>query len=469
MNKIWVIARREYLATVRTKAFLISLVMMPVLMGAGGVISYVTKKLEDQGERKFAVVDRTPGGKVFPILEVALERRNKEDIYDRKTGERIAPQFVLERVEPSAPDETAVKLQRLELSERVRKGELAGFLEVGPKAMDGSSSFGSILSAFNRGAARKDEGKRPDPAEDPAGTRYQSTPTLTGSMEFYRWATIEISLATRLGLASQQPEVRKAVLEQRVPVVMLGLSTGDPHHPEGITDDEGATKAIAGVVVGIGCIMLMFTVIMAVAAPMMQGVLEEKMQRISEVLLGSLTPFELMAGKLLGGVGVALTLAAVYLAGALWAVYHYGQADQISAGLVAWFVFYQTLALLMYGSMFMAVGAACTDMKEPQTLILPVLLPAMLPLFLVGSVLKEPDGLLTRLVSFFPPSTPMLMVTRQAMRANIAWWEPVLGAVLVLGFTVFCVWAAGRIFRVGILVQGKGARLGEMLSWVFRS
>jgi ABC-type Na+ efflux pump permease subunit len=234
-------------------------------------------------------------------------------------------------------------------------------------------------------------------------------------------------------------------------------------------DDEGASKTVAGMVFGVGCILIMFMIIMAVATPMMQGVLEEKMQRISEVLLGSLSPFELMAGKLLGGGGVALTLSAIYLGGALWAVHYYGFGDQIPPGLIAWFLFYQTLALLMYGSMFIAVGAACTDMKEPQTLMLPVLMPAMIPLFMLGVVLKEPDGILSRAVSFFPPSTPMLMVTRQAMSANIQWWEPILGAVLVLAFTVLCVWAAGKIFRVGILVQGKGARFSEMLSWVFRS
>src|SRR3954451_7250404 len=119
---------------------------------------------------------------------------------------------------------------------------------------------------------------------------------------------------------------------------------------------------------------------------------------------------------------------------------------------MAWFLFSTVMALGLYGSLFMAVGAACTDMKEPQTLMMPVLLPAMLPMFLLGPILQNPDGAVARAASFFPPSTPMLMLARQAMSANIQWWEPVLGSVLVLATTVLCVWAAGRIFRVGILV-----------------
>jgi ABC-2 type transport system permease protein len=71
-------------------------------------------------------------------------------------------------------------------------------------------------------------------------------------------------------------------------------------------------------------------------------------------------------------------------------------------------------------------------------------------------------------MSFFPFATPMLMVARLAVPPGIPWWEPVLGVLGVLATTVLCVYAAGRIFRVGILMQGKGARFGEMVKWVFR-
>jgi ABC-2 type transport system permease protein len=84
-------------------------------------------------------------------------------------------------------------------------------------------------------------------------------------------------------------------------------------------------------------------------------------------------------------------------------------------------------------------------------------------------ILKEPDALFARIASFFAPTTPMLMIARQALSANIMWWEPLLGAVVVVAFAAVCVWAAGRIFRVGLLLQGKGAKFGEMLSWVFKN
>jgi ABC-2 type transport system permease protein len=457
-----VIAWRELLATVRTRAFLIGIIMMPVMMLLGAGIGFITRKLEDQGEKTFAIIDRTPGEQILPILEEAARRRNERDVFDPRTGERAAVLFRLRREAPRDD----VSQQRLELSDQVRKGEIAGFLEIGPRAMSAAPSLADLLAGLLK-KGEPDPKPPTDPLNDPTATRYQSRPNIAGSLEFYRWAAVEISLATRLGLSSLKPEVRKAVTEQKIPVVMLGLSSIDPETGE-VTDDEGANKAITRIFVGVGCIMLMFVIIFAVATPMMQGVLEEKMQRISEVLLGSVTPNQLMAGKLLGGVGVALLLAAVYVGGAYWALWHYKLADQVPASLIGWFLFNLVLALFLYGSLFMAVGAACTDMKEPQTLMLPVMIPAMLPMFLLAPILSSPDGVLARVASFFPPCTPMLMVARQALSANMAWWEPVVGSLLVLLFTAGCVWAAGRIFRVGILVQGKGATFQELFAWALR-
>jgi ABC-2 type transport system permease protein len=215
--------------------------------------------------------------------------------------------------------------------------------------------------------------------------------------------------------------------------------------------------------------LLMFLVLMMVANPLMQGVIEEKMQRIAEVLLGSVTPFELMLGKLLRMTAVSLTIVVVYLGGALWAAYYFGFANLLpSVGLLVWFFVFQTLAALMYGSVFTAIGAACTDIKETQNLLLPVMLLCCLPLFVMGPMMREPNSPVVTGLSYFPFATPMLMIGRMSVPPGIAWWQPVVGVALVLVTTLACVWAAGRIFRVGLLLQGKAPRLGELVRWVFK-
>jgi ABC-type Na+ efflux pump permease subunit len=175
-----------------------------------------------------------------------------------------------------------------------------------------------------------------------------------------------------------------------------------------------------------------------------------------------------MMGKLLGTVGVSLTLVAVYLGGGYWAAHHYGVAEYLAPGILAWFFAYQVLAVLMFGSLFIAVGAACTDMKETQTLLLPVMLLACAPMFVWFNVIREPNSPFATAVAFFPPATPMLMMARQAVPPGIPWWQPIVGIILVLVTTTASVYAAGRIFRVGLLMQGKGASIGDLCKWVFR-
>jgi ABC-2 type transport system permease protein len=214
--------------------------------------------------------------------------------------------------------------------------------------------------------------------------------------------------------------------------------------------------------------MLMFLVVMVGATPLMQGIIEEKMQRIAEVLLGSVRPFELMMGKLLGMMAVSLTLAAVYLGGAYWVLAYYHYTEYLPGELLAWFLVYQVLAVLMYGSLFIAIGAACSDAKETQTLMIPVVMLITFPLFTLRHVIQEPNSGFALVASLFPFATPMLMVTRLGLPPGIPWWQPVLGMVGVLATTLLCVYAAGRIFRVGILMQGKGAKLHDLARWVFR-
>ena len=98
----------------------------------------------------------------------------------------------------------------------------------------------------------------------------------------------------------------------------------------------------------------------------------------------------------------------------------------------------------------------------------PVMLLVVSPMFVLQNVIREPGSTLSLVMSLFPPATPMLMIIRQNIPPGIPVWQPLLGGVLVILTSLVCVFAAGRIFRVGILMQGKGARMSEMLRWALR-
>ena len=211
---------------------------------------------------------------------------------------------------------------------------------------------------------------------------------------------------------------------------------------------------------------LMFMVIMSSASPLLNSVMEEKLTRISEVMLGSVTPFELMLGKLLGSLAVSVTLSLVYMAVGIVAASYWGYGNAVPPSIAAWFVIYLIMAIMMFGAAFMAIGAACSDLKDAQGMMTPIMLVFVLPFLVWSPVLQNPDSLFSTVVSLIPVASPMLMLLRLSIQPGPPWWQVGLSLVLTLATSLLFVWAAGKIFRTGILMQGKSPSLGEMIRWV---
>jgi ABC-2 type transport system permease protein len=455
MRKILVIAQREYVAAVRSKGFLMGLFLLPVLMFGGIAGQAILKKQSDLSEKRFAVVDRTSGQWVWTVLDTAARVRNTTQRIDPETGKPTEAPFILERVAPSPSTPEAVGRQRLDLSKRVLHSEIFGFLEIGPEVDRPIVSLEKLslqpLSSL---------------PGDRYVVRYQSNrPTY---LQFPHWAEQVVSAAVQLqrGRAAGLSLAQAGTVIQPVPLLTKGLSRLDPQ-TGGILDppDESPLNAI---IVPMSLTILMLMMLMVGTSPLMQSVIEEKMQRISEVLLGSVSPLALMTGKLIGIVGVSLTTVGIYLVGAYVGARQMGFTDRLTAPMIGWFLVFQVLGVVMYGSLFIAIGAACSDAKEAQTLLMPVMLLATAPVFALAHIVMNPTSRLATALSLFPFATPMLMTARLAIPPGIPVWQPILGMALTLLTTVACVYAAGRIFRVGLLMQGKGAQLRELWKWIFK-
>ena len=236
------------------------------------------------------------------------------------------------------------------------------------------------------------------------------------------------------------------------------------------TADGGIKKAkdsqeILSILLPLGIMMFMFMIIMMSAQPMLESVLEEKTNRIAEVLLGSATPFQIMAGKLFGNVAGSLTIATIYLTGAYGLARYNDALDLVPFDMLPWFVVFQLLAVLMFSSLFMAIGAAVNQLKEAQSLLLPVWILIVLPLFVWLNIVREPTGSFATWFSLIPPFIPMLMCLRMSATSAIPLWQPILGLLLMLVTTALCVFAASRVFRIGMLTQGRAPKLSELVRW----
>ncbi len=438
MRKMMVVAVREYLAAVRTKAFLVSLIFMPILMGGSIIVQSLVKDKVDTRDKKFAFLDYT--GQIFDAVADAAAKHNAEDIYKGEGPQRTQklPRFVVEKIDPSDQE---IKDASFALSERVRKKEIVAFVVIEPDVIEPPEEGGATAISY-----------------------HSNSPTYT---EFQRWVTGPINQRIqqiRIEKADLDPEV-VANAVRPMPVGNLKLLTSDS---AGNIIEAEKTDRMATIFVPMGMMMLMFMVVMVAASPLVQSVLEEKMQRIAEVLLGSIPPFQLMMGKLIGVVGVSLTIATVYLVGTYYAMHRAGYIQLFPTHVIWWFVLYLALAVLMYGSLFIAIGAAVTDLKESQSLMTPVMVVVVSPMFVWFQVLREPNAAFSVITSLIPPATPMLMIIRQTVPPGIPLWQPLLGILLVLITTLALVFASGRIFRIGILMQGRGAKPLEMLRWIFR-
>ena len=432
MNKVLVVFKREYLTQVQSKSFIITLVLMPLLMVGSILVQRFVGDGVDTKDRQIVVIDHT--GILFDAVKQAAEARNADQITD-ESGRIVRPRFLLSAADPE-PD--AVQ-QRLALSKRVSSKEIYAFVEIGPN-LTGSS---------------------PDEAADFV-KYYSDSPT---DREFVRWIRgplNQLVLSKRFEEANLSPEAVEGAIRP-IDVSNLGLVSVDAAGK--IKDAEEADRMTA-FLVPYGFCMLMFMTIMVSGPQMMQNIIEEKMQRIAEVLIGSIPPFQLMLGKLLGVMAVSLTLIGLYLAGGYFVADHFGKTDLIPPSQIAWMLAYGAIAMVMFGSIFSAIGAACSEIKDAQSLIMPVMVVIVLPLMLIVPVIQAPNGPLAMWVSFFPPATPMMMVTRMAVPPGIPIWQPIAGIPIVLAFSAFCVFAAGRVFRIGILIQGKPPKMGQLVKWI---
>jgi ABC-2 type transport system permease protein len=255
-------------------------------------------------------------------------------------------------------------------------------------------------------------------------------------------------------------------LERRAPVVGSGLYSKDENGK--ITSAEKPNE-LASLFLPMGIMMLMFMIVMMSAQPMLESVLEEKTLRISEVLLGSANARQLMTGKLLGNVAGSLTVFVLYAAGGCIAANRQGYGDSIPYHVLPWFLVYQVLAVLLFSSVFMAIAASVTQLREAQGLLMPVWIVMLLPMFVWFGVVREPNSTLATTLSFFPPSTPLMMTLRLATGAIIPMWQVLLSIVILVASTALGVTAAARIYQIGILWQGKTPKITELVAWLIRN
>jgi ABC-2 type transport system permease protein len=229
---------------------------------------------------------------------------------------------------------------------------------------------------------------------------------------------------------------------------------------------KGEKSGAAQVMAPFLAMMLLFMGIVGISQMLISSTLEEKASRVFEVLLSSLSPFQLMAGKVLGICGVGLTLLLLWSGGGILAAALQGTSDLVTGPQVGLFIAYYVLGFLLIASLMVSVGSACNTLKEAQNLMAPLSLLLALPILLAIVIMKNPNGTLATVLSFVPPFTPFLMMARIAGTPPPPTWQIAASLLLLAVSTWFAIRLAARVFRVGILMYGQPPRLKEIFRWM---
>jgi ABC-2 type transport system permease protein len=223
-------------------------------------------------------------------------------------------------------------------------------------------------------------------------------------------------------------------------------------------------------------VYLLWLAIFVIVQMLLSNTIEEKSNRIIEVLLSSVTPGELMMGKLIGIAAIGMTMISAWMLAVFGILSWKAGGASVLAGqmlvvlktsnLIPLFSVYFLLGFLMYAGFILSIGSVCNTIKEAQSYMSVLTIVMMVPLLTMTFIPKDPNGPLARLLSWIPLYTPFTMMNRAA--ADPPLFDLVGTLVLLLGATAIALWMTGKIFRIGILRTGQPPKVVEMIRWALR-
>ena len=444
LGKIILIAWREFRHTALTKGFIFGAVALPVIMF--GVIAVIPKLLTEKSPPlvgEIVVID--PTGTVLPRAQEILARRRtlQEKIQDlaetppADTGSRLEAAAELgsqeeQRIEvtwrAAAEGETADGLKAL-----LAKGSLIAGASIGADALDPSKEASSFELFIPSSLSPKHVG--------------QVSRALRKAVEEERIARSGVDKAL-LARLSDLPAPRT-----------LRIS------PEGSEAKENTELRF---IVPAAFMFLLWICVFTSANYLLTTTIEEKSNKVMEVLLAAASPMQLLAGKILGYSAVSAVMLVMYGGLGVAGLSAAAMMDLVPVLHLVYLGIFFIMAYFMVASMMSAVGSAVSDLREAQSLVGPVMMVLVVPLMLWMPIVQNPNGMLATIAGFVPPATPFVMILRlTAATEPIPLWQTIASIVWGFACAFGMLWVAARIFRVGVLMQGKPPTPRELVKWAF--
>jgi ABC-2 type transport system permease protein len=430
MKKLWVLIRREYAQVVKKKSFLIGVLLTPLLMAGMTVLPAMLAMKKQASTEKIAIIDLDGQG---------IGEKFKSRIAHYRLDDSSAAYEVDGLYELDPNDSASINNLRKELDSLILAKRLKCYLVINKSAEMNDSIF-LVAKSFNFNTNNRFERRISDVL---SGIRLEKS-NINLAVDSV------LTLTRRIDLKTQSPGGK----ERDFKIIYF---------------------------TAIGFVMIIFVTAIGYGQILMRSVIEEKNSRIIEIMVSSVSAFQLMAGKIIGLGLATLTQVGIWLVIGV-AIYSYRGVLDISPEamgaifnpiIIGFFIIFLILGYIMYSTIFAFIGAICNTEKEAQNFIFPITMSLILPLLLAMYIIQEPDSTVSTILSLIPFFTPTMMILRLNIIGpdsfslhNPIILESMLGVILTAAAIVAIIWATARIFRIGILMYGKRPTLPEIIRWI---
>ncbi|HEV8410695.1 MAG TPA: ABC transporter permease [Gemmatimonadaceae bacterium] len=441
MDKLWVVIKREYVERVRSKWFIFTTIFGPVFFAAITILpSYVTMKgMKNAHVATIHILDATGTGLGHRVADRLLSKRDSAAV-------RASP---MRRGLPASPDAMSGDVEdvtplKLAMAESLATKSVMENTSPGYLVLDSATLDKHTARYFGRNAS------------------------AVGQMDLLQEAIRQSLIAARLEAAGLKPERIDSLVKVKVDLSSVRLD-------ERGRGDSGLVSFVFGFVIA----FMLYMMIMIYGQNVMRGVLEEKMTRVAEVVMASVKPDILLAGKIIGIGAVALTQQIVWFgSAAVFITYGAVMAKAMGAPgmenialptispilFISLFLFF-ILGFILYSAMFAAVGAMVGTQEEVQQAAMPVVFLMIASILFVQPVMLAPSSTLAIVLSVNPFTAPVIM----PLRMSAIQVPPIELVGSLAGLVIAClaaIWASARIYRIGLLMTGKRPTMKELMRWI---
>ena len=461
MRRILRVAQREFLATAGTRAFIFGILVTPLVVGVLILlVPWMSRQDPPAIAGDVALIDPTGqiGGGLAAYLEPARIEKRRLESYRR-----------LQDAMPPALRSATEMGGRGGAAGQDAVGTMLGKvpqLQVVP--LEPGASVESAKAALTTPADRGQPGGRlalvvihDDAVQKKAGAD--------------RFGTYDLFVRAKLDdrvIEEIDDGVRDAIIGARVSQAgfdraqVEDLTTVDKVSSKTVTaEGEGRTNEILNQLIPMALMGLLIMSVLMSGQYLLTTTIEEKSNRVVEVLLSALSPMELMVGKILGQCAVGLLVLALYLGLGLIALLSFASLGLLDPALIVFLLIFYLLAYLSVGAFMAAIGSAVNELREAQGLMTPVMLFIMIPWFLWMPISRDPNSTLATVLTFVPPLSNFVIMLRLASSTPPPLWQTLLAIAAGAAGVAASLWFAGRVFRIGLLMYGKPPNLATLMRW----